>query len=177
MSTTIFCELRNFAAMQVGPEPTPPSCTASLVLVKAFEELLTKDRPDRTWTRCLRCVLSGACRWGCELCRIAIKCLSPFGSSDASSTFCARPGREGQSRALQRSLVQRLIMAPESEGSGGSCGTGLRLLLGMLCDRGERSSDRAPAYSGALDRLRAAVGGRLSCNTFYNDDDFARASC
>ena len=96
---------------------------------------------------------------------VAIKCLSPFGSSDASSTFCARPGREGQSRALQRSLVQRLIMAPESEGSGGPCGTGLRLLLGMLCDRGHRSSDGASAYSGALDRLRAAVGGRLSCNT------------
>ena len=55
-------------------------------------------------------------------------------------------------------------MAPESEGGGGSCGAGLQLLLGMLSDQGFRG-DGASAYSGALDRLRAAVGGRLGFNT------------
>ena len=55
-------------------------------------------------------------------------------------------------------------MAPESEGGGGSCGAGLQLLLGMLSDLGFRG-DGASAYSGALDRLRAAVGGRLGFNT------------
>ena len=55
-------------------------------------------------------------------------------------------------------------MAPESEGGGGSCGAELRLLLGMLSDQGFRG-DGASAYSGALDRLRAVVGGRLGFNT------------
>ena len=133
--------------MQLGCEPTPLACTAPLVLVKAFVELLTPTDVTRLGLAacgaCFRVRADGVAR-DC----VAIKCLSPFGSSDASSTFCARPGREGQSRALQRSLVQRLIMAPESEGGGGSCGSGLRLLLGMLCDRGQRSSDGASAYSG-----------------------------
>ena len=56
-------------------------------------------------------------------------------------------------------------MAPESDGGGGSCGAGLGLLLSMLCDQGQSTSNGAPASSGALDRLRAAVGGSLGRNT------------